>query len=65
MTSIHFPIIIKRRTTPLTLRVNIQLCSEAERTNGNIGRDPQQEVSCEELGWFLELFVGHLVSARG
>ena len=51
--------IIKRRTTPLTFSVNVQLRLEAERTNGNIGRDPQKEVFCERFGWFLGLFVGH------
>ena len=40
----------------LTFGVNVQLCSEAERTDGDVGGDPQQEVLFER---FLGLFIKH------
>ena len=42
----------------LTFGVNVQLRSEAERTDGDVGGDPQQEVLFE---WFLRLFIEHEV----
>ena len=42
----------------LTFWVNVQLRSEAERTDGDVGGDPQQEVLFE---WFLRLFIEHEV----
>ena len=41
---------------PLTFGVNVQVCSEAERTDGDVGGDPHQEVFFE---WFLRLFIEH------
>ena len=40
----------------LTLMIGAQFCSETERTNGDVGGDPQQEVTRGEFEWFLELF---------
>ena len=42
--------------TRLTFGVNVQLCSEAERTDGDVGGDPQQQVFSE---LFLNLFIEH------
>ena len=42
----------------LTFGVNVQLCSEAERTDGDVGGDPQQEVLFER---FLRIFLEHEV----
>lgn len=47
------------KKTALTFRVNVQLCSEAKRAYGDIGRNPQQELSREGFAWFLGLFVRH------
>ena len=43
-------------TIQLTFGVNVQLCSEAERTDGDVGGEPQQEVFLER---FLGLFIEH------
>ena len=40
----------------LTFWVKVQLCSEAERTDGDVGGDPQQEVHFER---FLRIFLEH------
>ena len=40
----------------LTFWISVQLCSEAERTDGDVGGDPQQEVLFE---WFCRLFFEH------
>ena len=44
--------------TRLTSGVNVQFCSEAKRTDGDVGGDPQQEVLFER---FLRLFIEHEV----
>jgi hypothetical protein len=43
----------------LTRGVKIQFCSEAERTSGDVGGNPQQEMTCRSFEWFVGLFLGH------
>jgi len=45
-------------TIPLTFGVSIQFCSEAEWTNGDVGRDSKQKLFLR-FDWFLGLFADH------
>ena len=50
-----------------TFGVNVQGCSETERTNGDVSRDPQRS-GCEDFEGLLGLFAGHYfvqVGGRG